>query len=162
MKKLRLLLTSAVILLAGCGGVKVIDYNDKLVDLTDACFSAEGTVRDALDAENYGVANELLDAALTTCQTSKTKAEAMDAYKNDSSLKEAVVALLDTEIEYLKTFKDYVAYRSLDELTEEQEAAYNALDAELDAIDNRIVAASDNLVTVQEAFAATHGFDLEE
>jgi predicted methyltransferase len=55
MKKVFMLgLVALALPLTGCGtGVDVVDYNDKLVDLQNACYDAENVMMDAWDQENY-------------------------------------------------------------------------------------------------------------
>jgi uncharacterized damage-inducible protein DinB len=164
MKKLFIVAPALAVLftLAGCGGVDVVDYNDKLVDLADKCFTAEGLMRDAMDQENYGSAKTLYDTTVETCQASQADTAAMEPYDDDASLRDAVDALLQAELAYLGKFGETLPYREYDEFTDEQETAYNALEAELETIEEAINAASESLGDIQEAFAAKHGYELEE
>jgi hypothetical protein len=106
MKKLFLLslLVGITTLLTGCGSENVIDYNDKLVELTSKCFTAEGLVRDMMKQENYTSAKTLYETAVTTCKKSQTDTAEMKAYENDTSLRDAVNTLLQAEVLYLEKF----------------------------------------------------------
>lgn len=148
--------------LAGCGGVDVIDYNDKLVDLAETCFTAENLMWDAVDQENYTLAKDLLSSSITTCQKAQTDTAAMEGYNDDVDLRDAVDVLLQAEVAYLTKFQEALPYRELDEISDEEEATYEAIEAELDVLDEASVAASNSLVSIQEAFATKHGYELEE
>ncbi|MDR0370107.1 MAG: hypothetical protein LBH96_06550 [Candidatus Peribacteria bacterium] len=163
MKKLLMLpIFAALFSLTGCGGVDVIDYNDKLVELAETCFTAENLMWDAVDQENYTLANELLSSSIETCQKTQTDTAAMEGYNDDTDLRDAVDALLQAEVAYLTKFQEALPYRELDEMSDEENANYEAIEAELDILDEASVAASNNLVSIQEAFSTKHGYELEE
>jgi hypothetical protein len=157
MKKLLMLPAfAALFALTGCGGVDVVDYNDKLVDLAETCFTAENLMWDAVDQENYGIANDLLTSSIDTCTKAQTDTAAMEGYNEDTDLRNAVDGLLKAEVAYLTKFQEALPYRELEELSDEENAAYEAIEAELDALDEASVAASDSLVAIQETFSTKH------
>ena len=140
----------------------MIDYNDKLVELTDQCFLAEGDMRTAMDYQNRDEARALHTSTLATCKSSQSAIAAMDAYKKDTSLRDAVDTLLQAEISYLEKFGETIVYRDLEELTADQEETYTALENELYLIEQMIYTASENLITIQEIFAEQHGYELQD
>jgi hypothetical protein len=156
------LLVAATTIVAGCGGVEVVDYNDKIVDLANKCLTAENLMWSAIEEENYGSAKTLYATSLETCTAAQADLGALDVYEEDGSLRDAADALLQAEIAYLQKFGDVLTYREYDELTSEQEAAYTAIQNELSVIEAEITAASTNFSTVQDTFAATYGYELEE
>jgi hypothetical protein len=156
------LLASMTALLTGCGSVDVVDYNNDLVALTEKCFTAESLMRNALDQEDYTSAKTLYTTALETCASTQKAIAALEAFDNDSSLKDAATALLQAENDYLIKFGETLSYREYETLTPEQETAYATLQDELAVIEEAISIADTNLITVQEVFAAKHGYELEE
>jgi hypothetical protein len=151
-------------LLAGCGGsASVIDYNDTLVDLSESCFTAENLMRDALEAENYGTAKNLLQGSVDMCTQSLTDTQAMEAYEEDASLRDAVALLLQNEIAYLQKLSETTIYRDIPEAdwTEDLESQYTTLQTELGELEVAAMDASDALLATQESFATAHGYELE-
>ena len=84
----------------------VVEYNDKLVDITEDCFVAQELIRDAINSDTYNpnTAELLYKTAVNICNDSKKSATKIKPHNDDSSLKDAVVALLETEIAYLEKF----------------------------------------------------------
>ncbi|MDR2415363.1 MAG: hypothetical protein LBD75_01820 [Candidatus Peribacteria bacterium] len=156
------LLIAATTIVAGCGGVDVVNYNDKIVDLANKCLTAENLMWSAIEEENYDSAKTLYTTSLETCASVQANIAALDSYKEDGSLRDAADALLQAEIAYLQKFGDVLTYREYDELTPEQEAAYTAIQDELSTIEAEVTVANTNFVTIQETFSTTHGYELEE
>ena len=93
----------------------------------------------------------------------KNVVEALWDWEWDSSLKDGVIALLQKGIEYYKKLWETVSYLENQEwLTEEEAAAYEAIEEEFTVIGQEYEAANTNLITIQSQFAANHGFELEE
>lgn len=164
MKKSLLAIFAAfsTVLLAGCG-VNVIDYNDKLVELGKACYTAEEVIDTELNLENYEGAQTALTAALNLCAANAETVKNMEGYKDDTDLRDAFAAVLDSEVVYLEKYGELIAYYTLsdEEWTDEVEAAADALFEEVSALYDLTIDASDNLQIVQEAFATRHGYELE-
>ncbi|MDR0651373.1 MAG: hypothetical protein LBG59_08500 [Candidatus Peribacteria bacterium] len=161
MKKLFVMLLIATTVVAGCG-VEVINYNDKVVDLANKCLTAENLMWSAIEEENYGSAQTLYTTSLETCLSAQADIVALDGYEGDESLRDAASELLQAEITYLERFGEVLTYREYEELTPEQEAAYTAIQDELSTIEAEVTSASTNFATVQETFAVTYGYELEE
>jgi hypothetical protein len=77
-------------------------------------------------------------------------------------LRDAVHTLLQAEVAYLEKFGETLIYRGYEELTGDQEATYTALENELSTIEQTINVASESLTTIQKAFAAKHGYELQD
>jgi len=105
--------------------------------------------------ENYETVRTLYPNVLETCMKSQGEIAAMDAYKGDSSMRDAFDAELQVQILYLQKLGEVIAYWEYDEeeLTEEQQAAIDALWEEIDILDRQLEAAFNTSVAVQEAFA---------
>jgi hypothetical protein len=86
----------------------------------------------------------------------------MKAYENDTSLRDAVNTLLQAEVLYLEKFWETITYRDYEELTEDQETTYTALENELTALEQATVAAGENLINIQKAFSEQYGYTLKE
>jgi hypothetical protein len=56
----------------------------------------------AWDEENYGLVKSLYPTTLEACTTAQTQIAAIDAYNDDSSMRDAFNAELQLEIAYLK------------------------------------------------------------
>ena len=82
-------------------------------------------------------------------------------YDKDSSLKDAVVDLLSSEVEYLQKFWSTSQYRNIDNITAEDEAAYEEIVRDLYKSETELNNKFVSLQEVQEAFAAKHGLNLE-
>lgn len=163
MKKVFMLgLVALALPLTGCGtGVDVVDYNDKLVDLQNACYDAENVMMDAWDQENYWLVKTLYPTALEACTDAYNDIVALDAYDENSSLKDAFSAEIQLEVEYLQKVGEILAYWDYDELTAEQQAAEDALWEEADAIEAKIDEAYKISVDAQKAFADKYGYELK-
>jgi hypothetical protein len=161
------LLAGTTAILTGCRRnkeINVVTYNDDFVNLTEKCFTSEKQIRDAINPENYtpDEAKSLYTIAVETCTTSLTDAKKMKAYKDDASLKNAVIALLETELTYLEKFQETFPYREYAELTDDQKTVYTTLETELLRIGTATQTASENLVSIQKAFSAKHGYALQK
>jgi hypothetical protein len=117
---------------------------------------------DAWDEENYGLVKSLYPTALETCTKTQNEIAAMDAYNGDSSLKDAFSAEMQLEVLYLQKLGEAFTYRDYDEPTDEQQAAEDAIWAEIDTIEEQLDTAYKASVTAQETFATKHGYELEE
>ncbi|MDR3169358.1 MAG: hypothetical protein LBU27_06460 [Candidatus Peribacteria bacterium] len=164
MRKLFSLATVGVVLLAlsGCGGVNVVDYNDKLVHLQEICYDAESEMMNERDQENYGQVKTLYPTTLATCTQAQVDLAATDAYDGDSALRDAFDAELQLEVAYLQKIGEALTYWDIDELTEEQQTAEDALWQEIDAIETQLATAYEVSETAQKDFAAKHGYELED
>ena len=140
-----------------------IDYNDNLVDLASACIMSEESIWDTYNDESATVETVTLAINETVDECSK----AMNEIKNlgdfewDSLLKDWVLDIIWKDIAYYSKFNEILPYIAKEQLTEEENTAYEALLAEIETLDNELTEANENLITIQEQFAKTHGYELE-
>ena len=161
MKKLLILPLFAVsFLLTGCG-VSVVDYNDKIYIQTDNCITAENLIWTAMEEENYGMAKTLHATALETCMVAQAEVEAMGAFEDDSSFRDIANEFLQTEVAYLTKYAEALPYRDIEEFTDEERAAYEAINEELSVLEEKGYALNEELLTIQVEFADKHGYELE-
>ena len=140
-----------------------IDYNDNLVDLASACIMSEESIWDTYSDDSASVETVTLAINKTVDECSS----AMDAIKElgdfewDSSLKDWVLNIIGKDIAYYSKFNEILPYIAKEQLTEEENTAYEGLLAEIDVLDRELTEANANLITVQEQFAKNHGYELE-
>ena len=140
-----------------------IDYNDNLVDLASACIMSEESIWDTYSDESASVETVTLAINKTVDECSS----AMDAIKElgdfewDSSLKDWVLNIIGKDIAYYSKFNEILPYIAKEQLTEEENTAYEGLLAEIDVLDRELTEANANLITMQEQFAKNHGYELE-
>lgn len=140
-----------------------IDYNDNLVDLASACIMSEESIWDTYSDESASVETVTLAINKTVDECSS----AMDAIKElgdfewDSSLKDWVLNIIGKDIAYYSKFNEILPYIAKEQLTEEENTAYEGLLAEIDVLDRELTEANANLITIQEQFAKNHGYELE-
>lgn len=179
MKKFRLLSVLGIALvslaLAGCNKDKgeliieeintddVIAYNDSLVDFASQCIDSEDAVWNTYQDENSSIQDieAAIDNTISECSAAKDKVNALWAREGDNSLKDGVIRILENDINYYSKFKEILPYLEIEELTEEQAAAYDAIINEIEVLDNELTEANDDLVAIQEAFASNNLFDLK-
>ena len=85
----------------------------------------------------------------------------MSDYDKDSSLKDAVVDLLSSEVEYLKKFWSTERFRNLEDITDEDKAEYDSLVDDLYKEQEELNSKFVTLQEIQESFAAKHWLNLE-
>lgn len=164
-KTLAILPLLTLLLLAGCGkSVSVVEYNDSFVEIFKECTDSTQelfNVYERVDNSEIDSIKEAVDNSISTCKNAEIKASKMWDFENDSSLKDAVVKVLSTEVDYLQKFWSTSNYRNSDDLTDADKVAYNSVVNELlvfeESLNNQFIALQD----VQEAFATKHGLKLE-
>jgi hypothetical protein len=104
---------------------------------------------------------ETLQSNIEICNKAKSKALDLWNFDKDSSLKDAVVDLLSSEVDYLQKFWSTEKYRNIDNITPEDEAAYEDIVRDLYKSETELNAKFISLQEVQEAFAAKHWLKLE-
>ena len=138
----------------------VIDYNDSLVDIASQCIISENNIptdyENGLDSIQTAINN-----TLTQCQSSIDQINALGDWEWDSSLREWIVNILELDIAYFSKFSELLPYLSSEELPEEDADKYNTLVNEINAIDQVMEAANNNLILIQEEFATNHGYELQ-
>ena len=180
MKKFRLLSVLGIALislaLVGCNKDKggeiiieeinnddVIAYNDNLVDFATACIESEDAVWATYQDENASIQDieSAINNTISECSTAKDKVNALWARDGDNSLRDSVIRIIEKDIEYYTKFKELLPFLEIDELTEEQAAAYDSIISDIEAIDEELTQANDDLIAIQEQFAESNWFDLE-
>lgn len=165
MKKTLLILSlSALLILSWCGkSSNVVEYNDSFVALVKECTDSTQDLFKVYQASDSTLdsISESVDRCVNICNSSKEKANKLWDFDKDSSLKDAVVDLLSTEVEYLKKFWSTERYWNIDNITEEDKAAYDSIVNELYQEEEILNSKFVSLQSTQEAFAAKHGLKLE-
>ena len=163
-KSLIILWLSSLLILSGCGwSGNVVEYNDAFVAVVKDCTDSTQDLFNVFQAEDSTVDSILqsLENSITICKNSQSKASKLWDFDKDSSLKDAVVNLLSTEIGYLQKFKNTSRYRNIDDITEEDRVAYDWLVGELYVAEESLNNQFSTLQQTQELFAAKHGLKLE-
>jgi len=164
MKKSLVILSLATLLLVWCGWSKnVVEYNDSFVAVVKECTDSTQTLFDVfnLDGSTLNSVKESLNDSINACQNAQEKASKLWDFEKDSSLKDAVVDLLWTEVDYLQKFWTTSPYWNIENITDEDKVAYDSLVNELYQAEAVLNAKFTSLQQVQEGFAAKHGLKLE-
>ena len=164
MKKSLVILSLATLLLVWCGWSKnVVEYNDSFVAVVKECTDSTQTLFDVfnLDGSTLDSVKESLNDSINACQNAQEKASKLWDFEKDSSLKDAVVDLLWTEVDYLQKFWTTSPYWNIENITDEDKVAYDSLVNELYQAEAVLNAKFTSLQQVQEGFAAKHGLKLE-
>jgi hypothetical protein len=153
-----------ILILSWCwSSLNVVEYNDSFVALVKECTDANQSLFQTFNADwsaiDYIAAS--LQENVIICQNSQKKAADMWDYDKDSSLKDAVVDLLASEVDYLQKFWSTEKYRNIDNITPEDEAVYEDIVRDLYKSETDLNAKFVSLQEVQEAFAAKHWLKLE-
>lgn len=141
----------------------VINYNDELVDMASNCIISEDNIRNTYDDENASIEDikSAIDSTINVCTEAGKNIETLWDWEWDSSLKDWVLNIIEKYIAYYTKFSEILPYVAQEEVTEEQNEAYQSLLAEIEALDNELSEANNNLITIQEQFASNHWFELE-
>ena len=153
-----------VLTLSWCGwSTNLVEYNDTFVALVKECtdstqklFDTFQTTWTTLDSISESVQN-----CINICQDAHDKASKMSDYDKDSSLKDTVVDLLASNIEYLKKFWSTERFRNIDNLTDEDKVEYDSMVNDLYQEEELLNSKFVSLQEVQESFAAKHWLNLE-
>lgn len=140
-----------------------IDYNDSLVDLASACIMSEESIWDTYSDESASVETVTLaiNKTVDECSSAMDAIEELGDFEWDSSLKDWVLNIIGKDIAYYSKFNEILPYIAKEQLTEEENTAYEGLLAEIDVLDRELTEANANLITIQEQFAKNHGYELE-
>ncbi len=141
----------------------VINYNDELVDMASNCIISEDNIRNTYDDENASIEDikSAIDSTINVCTEAGKNIETLWDWEWDSSLKDWVLNIIEKYIAYYTKFSEILPYVAQEEVTEEQNEAYQSLLAEIEALDNELSEANNNLIAIQEQFASNHWFELE-
>ena len=165
MKKTLIILSLSVLLvLSGCGkSNNVVEYNDWFVALVKECTDSTQDLFKIYQEENSTLddISASLDNCIKVCENAQDRSSKMWDFEKDSSLKDAVVDLLWTEVDYLKKFSSTSRYWNIDNITEEDKVEYDWIVNDLYKSEEILNSKFVSLQTTQEAFAAKHGLKLE-
>ena len=139
----------------------VVEYNDWLVELARECIVSEENIPTDYESWLEGIQNAV-NNTIAQCQNSIAKINEMWDWEWDSSLKDWVINVLELDIAYFTKFNEVLPYLLSEELTEEDANKYETLVEEINAIDQELDAANNNMVNIQSEFAQNHWFQLEE
>lgn len=139
----------------------VIDYNDFLVEVASQCIMSEDNIPTDFEnwVENIQVA---VNNTIAQCQNSINEINKKWDWEWDSSLKDWIINILELDVAYFTKFNELLPYLVSEELTEEDADKYDALVEEINAIDQEMQAANNNMANIQSEFAQNHWFQLEE
>ncbi len=146
----------------------VVSYNDTLVNLTSNCILSEDSFWNAYSNYEEGSASlddvqKAINDLLDLCRKSSEQISTMGDWEWDSSLKDSVIEIIEKEMAYYAKFGELIPYRwNGDEpLSDEDAKAYTQILNDIDSLDIELENANNNLIIVQEEFAKSHWFDLE-
>ena len=138
----------------------VIDYNDSLVEIASQCIISEEDIPEDYEngIENIQVA---VNNVLAQCQNSINEINKLWDWEGDSSLKDWIINILELDISYFSKFSELLPYLVSEELSEEDADKYETLVGEMNALDQEMQIANNELIWIQETFAANHGYELQ-
>lgn len=141
----------------------VIAYNDTLVDIASQCYSAEEAIWTAYDEWTAEDLKAAVNDTVSACENVISQLNSLEAREDDNSLRDAIIPVIEKEIEYCNTFSELADFQwaDLDNLSEEEAAKYEEIGSRMDSIMEEIATVNDNLLSVQETFAAAHGYELQ-
>lgn len=139
----------------------VINYNDSLVEIASQCIMSEDAILADYENGSDGI-QTAINNTISECQNSINQINALWDWEGDSSLKDWIINILELDISYFTKFSGLLPYLTSDELTEEEADKYNALVEEINALDQEMEVANNNLVEIQSQFAQNHWYQLEE
>lgn len=163
-KSLIILSLSALLLLSGCWkSNNVVEYNDSFVALVKQCTDSTQDLFKVYQSNDSTLdsISESLDNCIKICENAQERSSKLWDFDKDSSLKDAVVDLLSSEVSYLKKFWTTKRYWNIDNITEEDKVEYDSVVNELYQEEEILNSKFTALQSTQEAFAAKHGLKLE-
>ena len=141
----------------------VVDYNDTLVDLAFNCITSENNIWSVYNNETAEVEDmkKAIENTITECTKAWEGISQLWDWEWDSSLKDWVLYIIEKEIAYYSKFNEILPYLQKDELTDEENIAYDNLFSEIESLDQELAQANEKLIAIQEEFAKNHWFELE-
>lgn len=156
-------LSTIILLLSGCWkSNNVVEYNDSFVAVVKECTDSTQTLYNVFHADWSTIDSiwDSLQESINACQNAQTKASKLWDFDKDSTLKDAVVDLLSTEVQYLEKFWATKRYRNIDNITSVDQEEYDAVVNDLYQTEEILNSKFNSLQTTQEWFAAKHGLKL--
>lgn len=141
----------------------VSNYNDTLRELTSNCINSQNEILDLYADENESINSiqEAIDNSLNICQDALNQINVLWDREWDNSLKDWIVAVIEIYMKYYRKFSDFLPYSKIDNPTQEESKAVEAIVNELNAIEDELWEANEKLTQIQEDFANEHGYSLE-
>lgn len=141
----------------------VLNYNDSIVDFASKCIEHQDIMESIYNTDDSSLdsVQTTIDNAISDCSTAKERVDALWDWEWDSSLKDWAINVIDKYIAYYSKFSEILSYADKVQLTEEENSKYENLLIEIENVSSELYEANDNLVSVQEKFAADHGYLLE-
>lgn len=146
----------------------VVSYNDTLVNLTSNCILSEDSIWNAYSNYEEGSASldnvqKAISDTLDVCRKSSEQISTMGDWEWDGSLKDSVIEIIEKEMAYYAKFSELIPYlwNGDETLSDEDAEAYTQILNDLDSLDVELENANNNLIIVQEEFAKSHWFNLE-
>ena len=142
----------------------VIEYNDTLVDLTSQCISAEDKIWSTYDSNGASSTDmtNVINNLVNECSKAWEEINKLWSREWDDSLRTWVLTVIEKEISYYVKFNELLPYLQKENLTEEENASYASIYAELETINSELDDANKNLSIIQKTFSENHWFELEE
>ena len=139
-----------------------IRYNDNLVDIASKCITSEDGIRNSyLNGESIDNIKTAINETIKTCSETKNDIISLWDWEWDSSLKDWVIDIIDKYITYYSKFNKLLPYIEQKDITEEENESYETLVTEIEALDDELNEANNNLIYTQAQFASNHWFELE-
>lgn len=143
----------------------VINYNDKLVGFASDCIISENGIWNIYDTDDYSIEDvkSAINETISICSNAKKEIDNLWDWEWDSSLKDGAIVIIEKEIEYINKFNESLPYLENEEnLSEEDKEIYEWIVSEIQAINQELLDANDDIVAIQDNFAKTHWFELED
>lgn len=143
----------------------VINYNDKLVGFASDCIISENGIWNIYDTDDYSIEDvkSAINETISICSNAKKEIDNLWDWEWDSSLKDGAIVIIEKEIEYINKFNESLPYLENEEnLSEEDKEIYEWIVSEIQAINQELLDANDDIIAIQDNFAKTHWFELED
>lgn len=146
----------------------VVKYNDEIINLARKCTESEDlvwTLYDAYTDDNTSFKVEDIQTAINNtikeCNDDFQKVNSIWDWDWDSLLKDWALEFIWKEIEYYQKFSELLPYLTKWPLSEEEMAIHDSLLAEVQAIDEKLWEANENLGPIQKQFSIKYNFELD-
>lgn len=133
-------------------------YNDELVDLWLAC--ADYDFEEEIENLTSKQLETATDNALNICSNSVRKIIDAGSWEWDDTLQRAILLDLGGKISLVKKLKELVPYQDIEELTSDQEKAYQEIVKELNIIIDENTESEEELTKTQVNFAKKHRYSI--
>ena len=140
----------------------VIDYNDKILDLTAECINNEDEISDLID--RGGSSKQVEKTAnniINICKNSIEQLTKLWGWEWDTSLKDWALKYVALNVVYYQQFLELVPYLDIDNLSITQEKQYNSILEKMDETNEKLAVMSKDLENLQKKFANKFWYQLE-